>query len=79
MVRQSISFTEPNNEWLSAQMESKEYSSKSELVNDLIRQARKQQVEIDWIRAKLEKAERSGFTEESKDEILKQSKSLLVE
>jgi len=33
-ARQSISFTEPNNEWLNAQIDSKEYSSKSELVND---------------------------------------------
>ena len=39
-------------------MNHKEYSSKSELVNDLIRQARKQQVQIDWIRAKIEKAEK---------------------
>ena len=58
-------------------MDSKEYSSKSELINDLIRQARKQQVEIDWIRTKLEKAENSGFTGDSKEQILAQSKSLL--
>ena len=77
MTRQSISFTEPNDEWLKAQVENKEYSSKSELVNDLIRQARKQQVEVDWIRAKLEKAEQSGFTNDSKETILAQSKSLL--
>ncbi|NRD22955.1 CopG family transcriptional regulator [Winogradskyella litoriviva] len=77
MSRQSISFTEPNDEWLKAQVNSKEYSSKSELVNDLIRQARKQQVEIDWVRTKLEKAENSGFTSESKNEILAQSKTQL--
>ena len=77
MARQSISFTKPNDEWLKNQVDKKEYSSKSELVNDLIRQARKQQVEINWIRAKLEKAENSGFTSESKNEILAQSKSLL--
>lgn len=77
MARQSISFTKPNDEWLKDQVDSKEYSSKSELVNDLIRQARKQQVEIDWIRAKLEKAENSGFTRDSKEQILKQSKNLL--
>ena len=77
MSRQSISFTEPNDEWLKAQVNGKEYSSKSELVNDLIRQARKQQVEIDWIRTKLEKSENSGFTNESKKEILAQSKTLL--
>lgn len=77
MARQSISFTKPNDEWLKAQVDSKEYSSKSELVNDLIRQARKQQVQVDWIRAKLEKAENSGFTNENKEDILAQSKSLL--
>ena len=77
MPRQSISFSKPNDEWLKAQVESEEYSSKSELVNDLIRQARKQQAQIDWLRAKLDKAENSGFTNDSKDEILKQSKSLL--
>ena len=58
-------------------MVKKEYSSKSELVNDLIRQARKQQRQIDWISSKLEKAEKSGFTSDSKEQILAQSKSLL--
>ena len=77
MRRQSISFTEPNDEWLKSQIENKEYSSKSELVNDLIRQARNQQKQIDLIRLKLDKAEKSGFTNESKSEILKQSKSML--
>ncbi|MFK5981525.1 MAG: CopG family transcriptional regulator [Flavobacteriaceae bacterium] len=77
MTRQSISFTEPNDNWLKAQIENKEYSSKSELVNDLIRQARKQQSQIDWISSKLERAEKSGFTTDSKEQILAQSKSLL--
>ena len=77
MARQSISFTKPNDEWLKAQVENDEYSSKSELINDLIRQARKQQAQINWIRAKLERSEGSGFTDETKDQILKQSKSLL--
>jgi antitoxin ParD1/3/4 len=77
MSRQSISFTKPNDEWLKAQVDKEEYSSKSELVNDLIRQARNQQVQIDWIRAKLDKAENSGFTNDSKEQILTQSKSLL--
>jgi antitoxin ParD1/3/4 len=77
MSRQSISFTKPNDEWLKAQVDKEEYSSKSELVNDLIRQARKQQVQIDWIRAKLDRAENSGFTNDSKEQILTQSKSLL--
>lgn len=74
MNRQSITFTEPNDKWLKSMVASKEYSSKSELVNDLIRQARKQQIEIDWINSKLEEAEESGFTEMSKSEILEESK-----
>ena len=77
MARQSISFTKPNDEWLKAQLENQEYSSKSELINDLIRQARKQQAQIDWIRAKLDKSESSGFTDNTKEQILNQSKSLL--
>lgn len=77
MARQSISFTKPNDEWLKRQVDSNEYASKSELVNDLIRQARNQQAQIDWISAKLKNAENSGFTNESREEILAQSKSLL--
>ncbi|MFT5970949.1 MAG: antitoxin ParD1/3/4 [Flavobacteriales bacterium] len=77
MSRQSISFTKPNDEWLKSQIESNEYSSKSELVNDLIRQARKQQSQIDWVQAKLAKAEENGFSTYSKSEILAQSKSML--
>lgn len=77
MSRQSISFTEPNDQWLRSQVDKKEYSSKSELVNDLVRQARKQQAQIDWVRAKLERAEGSGFTSDNKEQILARSKSLL--
>ena len=77
MNRQSISFTEPNDEWLRTQVNNKEYSSKSELINDLVRQARKQQRQIDWISLKLESAENSGFTSDSKEQILLKSKSLL--
>jgi len=77
MTRLSISFTEPNDAWLKVQVNSKEYSSKSELVNDLIRQARQQEQKIDLIRLKLEEAEASGFTDDSKEEIISQSKSLL--
>ncbi len=77
MKRQSISLSEPNDEWLNSQIANKEYSSKSELVNDLIRQARNQNKHIDWIRMKLESAEKSGFTTDTKEQILKQSKEML--
>lgn len=76
MARQSITFTTPNDEWLKNQVDNQEYASKSDLVNDLIRQARKQQVQLDWVRAKLETAENSGFTDDSKEAILAESKVL---
>jgi len=68
---------EKNDDWLKSQVESKEYASKSELVNDLIRQARKQQRQIDWISSKLEKAEKNGFTRETREEIVATSKSFI--
>ena len=70
MPRKSISFTPPNDEWLKAQVESKEYTSKSEVVNDLIRKAR----EIEKIRVRLIRAEESGFTSLGRTEILAQAK-----
>lgn len=76
MSRQSSSFTKPNEAWLKEQVDKEEYASKSELVSYLIRQARKKQAQVDWIRAKLEKAEKSGFTDDSKDQMLNQSRSL---
>ncbi len=70
MARQSISFTPPNDDWLKAQVESKEYTSKSDVVNDLIRKARQRSREIEYIRAKLIRAEQSGFVDKTKEEIL---------
>jgi len=70
MPRQSISFTPPNDEWLKAQVNSEEFISKSEVVNDLIRKARK----IESIQNYLIQAERSGFTQQSQAEILKEIK-----
>ena len=57
MARQSISFTKPNDEWLKSQLENQEYSSKSELINDLIRQARNSRLKLtglgqSWINLK---------------------------
>jgi antitoxin ParD1/3/4 len=71
MPRQSISFTPPNDEWLKAQVDSEEFTSKSEVVNDLIRKARK----IESIKEHLIQAEKSGFTQQSRAEILKEIKN----
>lgn len=73
MTRQSISLTRPNDEWLKAQVESEEYTSKSDVVNDLIRRAR----EVEVVRAKLEAAEKSGFSDRAPEQIRKDAKARL--
>ncbi len=70
MPRQSISFTPPNDEWLQAQVASQEYTSKSEVVNDLIRKVR----EIESIRNRLILAEQSGFSQQTRTEIFNEFK-----
>ncbi|MEE9491793.1 MAG: CopG family transcriptional regulator [Gammaproteobacteria bacterium] len=77
MARQSITLTMPNDDWLKAQVESKEYTSKSEVVNDLIRRARAKQEEIDFICAKLIESEKSGFINQTRDEVLTEFKDEL--
>ncbi len=79
MARQSISITKPNNDWLLEQVNSNEYASKSEAVNDLIRQERKKQERIKWLEKKLSTSEASGISTLSKEEIrLKAQESLDV-
>ncbi|MEL8055085.1 MAG: CopG family transcriptional regulator [Pseudomonadota bacterium] len=79
MTRQSISLTRPNDEWLKGQIEAEEFSSKSELINDLIRRERERQAERDYIRAKLEAAEESvrkhGYVEQSWDDMIAEFKA----
>ena len=77
MTRQSITLTAPNDDWLKNQIQNKEYSSKSEVVNDLIRRARAKQGKIEYIRTKLIKSEKSGFSDQSKEEILAEFKDEL--
>ncbi len=77
MTRQSISFTTPNDNWLNSLIESEEYSSKSEIVNDLIRRARERNNEIEMIRARLIKSENSGFITQTAEEIREEFKQEL--
>ena len=82
MSRQSISFTDPNDEWLKKNVGAGcEYKSNSEAVNDLIRKARKEQNELEYIRAKLIAAEKSveknGWVDKDSNEILKGFKERL--
>ena len=70
MTRASISISTSNDEWIKLQIESEEFSSRSEVVNDLIRKARKEQDEIEAIRAALIKGEESGTSKRTPDDII---------
>ena len=72
--RQSITLTSQNDLWLKNHVEHiQDYSNKSELINDLIRSARRAEA----INKKLDDAEKSGFTDQSASEILAEFKSQL--
>jgi antitoxin ParD1/3/4 len=79
MPRLSITFTPPNNDWLKTQLDSEEFSSKSDVVNDLIRKARHQHNEIEVVRAKLIRAEQRGFSDRTPEQIRNAVKSRLKE
>lgn len=79
MPRQSISLTEPNAKWVKDQIESQEYTSMSDAVNDLIRQARRKEEEnLDKIRTLLMEAERGlgshGYSQKTVHEIWEEAK-----
>lgn len=77
MTRQSITLAQKNDEWLKDQVKNEEFSSKSEAVNYLIKQAREQEAYYDYVRMKIEKAEKSGFSTKTKEELLAEIKSKL--
>lgn len=66
MPKQDISFTELNEQWLEAQVNNKQYKNKSDVINDLIQEAREKEL----IRKRLVQAEHSGFTNMDRHEIL---------
>lgn len=70
MVRASISITPPNEVWIKSQINSEEFSSRSDVVNDLIRKARDRENEIAAIRAALIRGEESGISDRSPEDIV---------
>ena len=71
MSRTSISFTPPNEKWIQEQIDSQEFMSKSDVINDLIRRARRErEAEIEAIRAALLKGEESGISNRTPQQIM---------
>lgn len=59
-VRKTISLTDQQNTWITAQVESGRFTNDSELIRDLIRREQERIAEIDNIRAALLDGEQSG-------------------
>lgn len=76
MVKKSITLTDQQASWIKAKIKSGLYGNESEVLRELIRerQVREQEASYDVaaIRAKLIKAEQSGFTAQSIEEVLRE-------
>ena len=70
MTRQSITLANQNDEWLKQQVANEEFTSKSEAVNYLIKQAREHDEYVEFVRMKLDRAEKSGFSTKTKEELI---------
>jgi antitoxin ParD1/3/4 len=78
MSRQSITLANQNDEWLKNQVANEEFTSKSEAVNYLIQQARKQEEYYEFVRMKIELGEKSGLAKkQTKEEMLAEFKMRL--
>jgi antitoxin ParD1/3/4 len=78
MARQSISLANQNDEWLKQQISKEEFTSKSEAVNYLIKQAREREEYVEFVRMKLDIAEKSGLAKkQTREEMLAEFKKKL--
>ena len=71
MPRKSITFTDAHNEWLKAQVASGQYRSESEVISDLIRERQNRKTGIEAIRLALIEGEKSGFSDQTPEDIRK--------
>lgn len=78
MARQSITLANQNDEWLKKQVEEEEFTSKSEAVNYLIKQARERDAYHDYVQMKIDKGLKSGLAPtQTKEEMLAEFKKRL--
>ena len=77
MVKKSITVTEQQAEWMRSQMQTGNYGTDSELIREALREKQAREAEIETIQAKLRTAEKSGFIDKGRDEILSSFKDRL--
>jgi antitoxin ParD1/3/4 len=78
MTRQSITLANQNDEWLKQQISKEEFTSKSEAVNYLIKQAREREDYHNFVQMKIDSGIKSGFAEkQTREEMLAEFKKRL--
>ena len=70
MVKKSITVTEQQESWMQGQMATGQYATDSELIREALREKEMRMAEIEQIRAKLIRAEQSGFVDKTPEEML---------
>ena len=74
IVKTTLNLPDLDRQFMDGLVASGEFISSSEYVCNLVRRDREQRTEVEAIRAKLIKAEQSGFTSQSREEILAEIK-----
>ena len=69
MIKQSVNFTPPNNEWLNAKVASEEYPNKTDIINDLIRREREREEKFYALKAAIEEGLSSGISDKTVEDI----------
>jgi len=70
MVKKSITVTDRQESWIQAQMATGHYATDSELIREALREKEMRTAENEYIRAKLIRAEQSGFVDKTPEEML---------
>lgn len=74
MARQSITLASQNDEWLKEQVAKEEFTSKSEAVNYLIKQARERDAYHEYVQMKIDRGLKSGYSTKIKEELFEEIK-----
>lgn len=77
MVKKSITVTSQQAQWIEEQVASGHYGNDSEIIREALREKQMRQAEIEFIRGELIKAEASGYTERTPEEIREEAKARL--
>lgn len=70
-IRKSISFTDPHDAWIKAQIASGRYTSDSEVVRDLIRRQQEREDKFNTLKAAIQEGLDSGISDKTVPQIMK--------